>query len=204
MALSEQEQKLRHSAAHLAAHALKELFPEVKLTLGPATEHGFFYDFLPTTNIKEVDLPAIEKRMLEIANRSLELTHEIMDKQQARKLYKNNLFKLELIDGISEDHVGIARQGDFYDLCRGGHVKNTSQLKFIKLFLALTGVAIEMVKHCNAFLGLRLLRQKSYVITNAKLKKLKNMTIDALVRILIFFLFIKKVQGFPFFMQTEK
>ncbi len=133
MVLSQNEQKLRHSAAHLAAHALKELFPDVKLTLGPATEHGFFYDFLPTTNLKESDLPAIEKRMLEIANRSLELTHEMIDKQQARELYKDNPFKLELIDGIADDKVGIARQGDFYDLCRGGHVKSTSQLKHVKL-----------------------------------------------------------------------
>jgi threonyl-tRNA synthetase len=72
--------------------------------------------------------------MLEIADRNLPLTHEEMSKDEARKLYKNNPFKLELIDGIPGDTVGIARQGDFYDLCRGGHVASTAQLKNFVLF----------------------------------------------------------------------
>jgi threonyl-tRNA synthetase len=122
-------QKLRHSAAHLLAHAVIELFPDTQLTIGPATETGFFYDFLPSTNFKEEDLVAISARMQEIAERNLPLTHEAMPKQEARELYKNNPFKLELIDGIAGDHVGIARQGDFYDLCKGGHVASTGALK---------------------------------------------------------------------------
>jgi threonyl-tRNA synthetase len=122
-------QKLRHSAAHLLAHAVSELYPETQLTIGPATETGFFYDFLPTTNFKEEDLAPIAARMLEIADRNLPLTHEEMSKDEARQLYKNNPFKLELIEGIPGDTVGIARQGDFYDLCRGGHVASTNQLK---------------------------------------------------------------------------
>ncbi len=113
---------LRHSAAHLLAHAVMELYPDTILTIGPATEEGFFYDFLPERNFKEEDLPLIEARMKEIADRNLPLTHEQMRKEEARKLYKNNPFKLELINDIPGDTVGIARQGDFYDLCRGGHV----------------------------------------------------------------------------------
>ncbi len=126
-------QKLRHSAAHLLAQAVSELFPTTLLTIGPATEMGFFYDFLPTVNFKDEDLKAIEDRMDEIVKRKLKLTHEQMPKAQARKLYKNNPFKLELIEGIPGDSVGIARQGDFYDLCKGGHVDNTGELRHFKL-----------------------------------------------------------------------
>ncbi len=124
---------LRHSAAHLLAHALMELHPDTKLTLGPPTTQGFFYDILPTKNFKEEDLPAIEQRMREIVHRDLPLTHEQMPKEEARKLYKDNPFKLELIDGIPGDTVGIARQGNFYDLCRGGHVASTGHIKHFKL-----------------------------------------------------------------------
>lgn len=124
---------LRHSAAHLLAHAVSELFPNTILTIGPATEEGFFYDMLPARNFKEEDLPLIETRMKEIADRNLPLTHEPMNKDEARKLYKNNPYKLELIDGIPGDTVGIARQGDFYDLCKGGHVASTGLLKNVKL-----------------------------------------------------------------------
>jgi threonyl-tRNA synthetase len=124
---------LRHSAAHLAAHAVSELYPDTILTIGPATQEGFFYDVLPARNFKEEDLPKIEARMKEIAERNLPLTHEQMPKDEARKLYKNNPFKLELIDGIPGDTVGIARQGDFFDLCKGGHVASTGLIKNVKL-----------------------------------------------------------------------
>lgn len=128
---------LRHSAAHLAAHALSELFPKAQLTLGPATEDGFFYDFYLEEPIKERDLPAIEARMKELSEKDLALTHEEISKDKARELYKNNPFKLELIDGIPGETVGLSRQGDFYDLCRGGHVSSTGEIKHFKL----TGLA---------------------------------------------------------------
>lgn len=124
---------LRHSAAHLLAHAVMELYPDTILTIGPATQEGFFYDCLPAKNFKEEDLPKLEARMKEIADRNLPLTHEMMDKSKARELYKNNPFKLELIENIPDAQVGIARQGDFYDLCRGGHVSTTGLIKNIKL-----------------------------------------------------------------------
>ncbi len=129
---------LRHSAAHLLAHAVTELFPETLLTIGPATEEGFFYDFLPTTNFKEEDLARIDKRMQELAAKNLPLTHQEISKEEARLLYHNNPFKLELIDGIPGDTVGLSVQGDFKDLCRGGHVASTGELKHVKL-LSLAG-----------------------------------------------------------------
>jgi len=124
---------LRHSVAHLLAHAVVELFPGTKLTIGPATPDGFFYDFLPPQNFKEEDLPLIEARMRILAKKNLPITHEEISKEDARKLYKDNPFKLELIDGIEGDTVGISIQGDFKDLCRGGHVASTGKLNHFKL-----------------------------------------------------------------------
>lgn len=124
---------LRHSAAHLLAHAITELYPKTKLTIGPATAEGFFYDVLPAENFKEEDLPKIEARMQEIANKNIPIEHKQIAKSQARTLFKDNPFKLELIDQIEGDTVGIATQGDFIDLCKGGHVEHTGLLKNVKL-----------------------------------------------------------------------
>ncbi|MEX0671737.1 MAG: threonine--tRNA ligase, partial [Candidatus Babeliales bacterium] len=120
---------LRHSAAHLLGHAVSELFPNTQLTIGPATKNGFFYDFLPPRNFKLEDLPLIQARMHEIADQNLPLIHKEISKKEARTLYKDNPFKLELIDQIPGDTVGLATQGNFYDLCRGGHVASTGDIK---------------------------------------------------------------------------
>ncbi len=125
--------KLRHSVAHLLAHAVAELYPDTKLTIGPATPEGFFYDFLPTTNFKEQDLPLIAERMQEIADRKLSITHKEVPKEVAREMFKDNPFKLELIDAIEGNTVGIATQGYFHDLCKGGHLEHTGLLKNFKL-----------------------------------------------------------------------
>ncbi len=124
---------LRHSAAHLLAHAVVELFPGTKLTIGPATEEGFFYDFLPVVNFKEEDLPRIEARMRELSKSDLKLVHKEISKEEARQLYKDNPFKLEIIEQVPGDTVGLSVQGDFYDLCRGGHVGSTAEIAHFKL-----------------------------------------------------------------------
>lgn len=129
---------LRHSAAHLLAQALLELHPGTQLTIGPATEEGFFYDFLPVKNLKEEDLAAIEQRMHELSKKAIAIEHTEISKDEARKLYKDNPFKLELIDQIPGETAGLAVQGDFYDLCRGGHVASTGDIKYFKL-LGLSG-----------------------------------------------------------------
>ncbi len=134
----EKLQILRHSAAHLAAQAVLELFPDTILTIGPATPEGFFYDMLPTHNFKEEDLPRIEQRMHELAKKNFPITHTEIPKSEARKIFANNRFKLELIDSIPGDTVGLSQQGDFYDLCRGGHVASTGEIKHFKL-LAISG-----------------------------------------------------------------
>jgi len=124
---------LRHSAAHLLAHAVKELYPETILTIGPATKEGFFYDFLPTKNFKDEDIVRIEAKMHELARKNIPLTHKQIPKDIARDIYKNNPFKLELINDIPGDTVGLAEQDDFCDLCRGGHVDSTGEIKHFKL-----------------------------------------------------------------------
>lgn len=124
---------LRHSAAHLLAHAITELFPSTILTIGPATKEGFFYDFLPEKNFKDEDLVLIEERMRELSRKNIPLTHKQISKADAQQLYKNNPFKLELINDIPGDTVGLAEQGDFYDLCRGGHVDSTGDIQHFKL-----------------------------------------------------------------------
>lgn len=131
-------EQARHSAAHLLAHALTELYPGILFTIGPATENGFFYDFLPTANLSEDDLTRIEEKMYEISKRDLPITHKTVSKADARTLFKNNPFKLELIDQIEGDLVGISEQGAFYDLCRGDHVASTGKVAHFKL-LGLSG-----------------------------------------------------------------
>src|SRR3990167_4711607 len=131
-------QRLRHSAAHLAAHALTELHPDVQLTIGPATEDGFFYDILPTKNLKLEDLPVIEQRMHELSQQDFAITHTEISKEEGRKIFGKNPFKMELLEAIPGDTIGLARQGSFVDLCKGGHVASTGEIKHFKL-TALSG-----------------------------------------------------------------
>lgn len=131
-------QILRHSAAHLLAQAILELYPGTILTIGPATEEGFFYDILPLHNFQEEDLEIIEAKMHELSKKNYVLTHKEISKVEAREIFKNNNFKLELINNIPGEVVGLSKQGDFIDLCRGGHVEKTGDIKYFKL-LGLSG-----------------------------------------------------------------
>jgi len=125
--------KLRHSAAHILAQAMYELYPDTQFAIGPATETGFFYDMQPPESISEHDLPRIEEKMQDIIERDLAITHEDIPKSEAYQLYPDNPFKQELIREIPGETVGLARHGDFYDLCRGGHVESTGKVKHVKL-----------------------------------------------------------------------
>ena len=128
-------EQFRHSAAHLLAQAISELYPETLFTIGPATENGFFYDMMPAEkNFKEEDLSLISQRMKEIAEKDIPITHYHVPLQKARELFAKNKFKMEIIDTqITDDVAGIAQQGDFLDLCKGGHVASTGYLKHFML-----------------------------------------------------------------------
>ncbi|MRD72545.1 threonine--tRNA ligase [Rhodocyclus tenuis] len=127
---------LRHSCAHLLASAVKELFPEAQVTIGPVIENGFFYDFAYTRPFTPEDLAAIEKRMSELARRDQKVSREVWKRDDATAFFTSigEHYKAELIAAIPADQeVSLYRQGDFVDLCRGPHVPSTGKLKVFKL-----------------------------------------------------------------------
>ena len=129
-------QVIRHSTSHLMAQAVKELFPAVQVTIGPAVENGFYYDFDFDRPFTSDDLTAIEKRMVEIGKRALPVERQMMPRNEAVAFFreKGELFKAEIIADIAEDQeISLYKQGDFIDLCRGPHVPDTSHLKAFKL-----------------------------------------------------------------------
>jgi threonyl-tRNA synthetase len=129
--------RLRHSAAHLLAQAVLELYPGAKLGIGPPIENGFYYDFDLPQPIGEEDLPRIEKRMRQIAARNLDIVRIETSREEARALIEKIgqlPYKLELLDAIPEgEPISFYQQGDFTDLCRGPHVPNTGEIKHFKL-----------------------------------------------------------------------
>ena len=129
-------QKLRHSAAHLLAAAVAELYPEAKYGIGPPVQDGFYYDFDFGKPISESDLPAIESRMRRLAQADIPFEHEVLTRQQAIEEFarRGQDYKLELIrDKVEGDEVSVYRTGQFLDLCRGPHVSSTKDLKAFKL-----------------------------------------------------------------------
>ena len=127
---------LRHSMAHLLAHAVKELFPEAQVTIGPVIDNGFYYDFSYSRPFTPEDLAAIEERMAEIARRDLPVEREVWPRDEAVEFFKKEgeIYKAEIIASIpAGEDVSLYRQGNFIDLCRGPHVPSTSKLKVFKL-----------------------------------------------------------------------
>jgi len=127
---------LRHSTAHLLAHAVKELFPDAQVTIGPVIENGFYYDFSYKRPFTPEDLAAIEKRMAEIAKRDLPVERREMPRDEAVKFFRDQgeKYKAEIIASIPEkDTISLYGQGNWIDLCRGPHVPSTGKLKNFKL-----------------------------------------------------------------------
>ncbi len=125
-----------HSSAHLLAQALEQLYPGIKLTIGPAIDNGFYYDIdLGEHSISEKDLPAIEKRMIELARGKHAFSLRSVTKAEALSFYKiaGNEYKTELIETLDDGTITFCDHGDFTDLCRGGHVPNTGIIKSVKL-----------------------------------------------------------------------
>ena len=125
---------LRHSTAHLMAQAIKILYPEAKFFVGPVVEDGFYYDFRVNRSLNESDLKEIEKKMKELTKKRYEITKQTITKKEALERFKDDDLKLEVLKRIPEDaEVGIYKQGDFEDLCRGPHLPNIKYIKFFKL-----------------------------------------------------------------------
>ena len=135
---------LRHDAAHVMAEAVKELYPEVQVTIGPAIENGFYYDFSRPQPFVPEDLEKIEKRMMEIVDRNEAITREVWDRAKAIQFFKDQgeHYKAQIIEGIPEgEDVSLYRQGDFIDLCRGPHLPGTGKL----------GKAFKLMKLAGAY-----------------------------------------------------
>lgn len=127
---------IRHSSAHLLAHAVKELFPEAQVTIGPVIEDGFYYDFAYKRPFTTEDLATIEKRMMEISRRNLVICRKEAERSAAILFFKNQgeHYKAQLIESIpGNETISLYSQGEFTDLCRGPHVPSTNKLKVFKL-----------------------------------------------------------------------
>ena len=134
--------RIRHSAAHIMAQAVLEMFPDGKITIGPPIENGFYYDFDLPRNLTPEDLEKIEKRMRQIIASKFEFSRKAVSAEEARKIFKDQPYKIELIDGLEKGgldeygnplkekpEISIYQQDSFVDLCRGPHVENTRQIK---------------------------------------------------------------------------
>ena len=130
-------QTLRHSASHVMAQAVKRLFPNVKLAIGPAIDTGFYYDFDVETPFTREDLDAIEAEMKKIAKENLKIERFELPRDEALELMKDEPYKIELINDLPEgETISFYKQGEFTDLCAGPHVKYTSKVKAFKLLSA--------------------------------------------------------------------
>lgn len=124
---------MRHSTAHVMAEAVLSIFPEARFGIGPAIEDGFYYDFDLPRSLTPEDLPAIEKKMQEIIKANLPFTRKEVTREEAKRLFASQPYKLELIEEIPDEKLSVYEQGAFVDLCRGPHVKATGEIKAFKL-----------------------------------------------------------------------
>ncbi|MBI2167861.1 MAG: threonine--tRNA ligase [Candidatus Omnitrophica bacterium] len=127
--------RLRHSAAHVLAQAVQTLYPGTKLAIGPAIETGFYYDLDRDEPFTEDDLARIESKMKEIVEAGQEFSREEVSKKEAAEFFKKRgeIYKIQILEDIPEPTVSLYRNGPFVDLCRGNHIKNTREIKALKL-----------------------------------------------------------------------
>ncbi len=196
---------MRHSASHVMAEAVQSMFPDAKFAIGPAIEDGFYYDFDLPRPLTPEDLPVIEQKMKEIIKANLPFNHKEISKDEAKKLFASQPYKLELIEELPDDKVGIYEQGKFTDLCRGPHVRYTSQIKAFKL-MSIAGAYWRGNEH-NAMLqrvyGIAFNNQKEieeYLARQEEIKKRDHRKIGKDLDLFVFSELVGK--GLPIF--TEK
>ena len=118
---------IRHSLSHIMASAIKELYPKTKFAIGPAIENGFYYDFDFKKPVSSEDLPKIEKKMKEIIKKDISFDKEEVSKEEAKKIFKDQPYKLELIKEM-DGKISTYESGNFLDLCKGPHVKSSKEI----------------------------------------------------------------------------
>ena len=124
---------LNHSTSHVMAGAIKKIYPDVKFAIGPSIKNGFYYDFETDKVISPEDLKIIEDEMKKLISSNLSYDRKEMSKEEAREIFKDNPYKMELIDGINDEKVTIYQTGDFVDLCSGPHILSTGRIGAFKL-----------------------------------------------------------------------
>ncbi|MBQ7307147.1 MAG: threonine--tRNA ligase, partial [Clostridia bacterium] len=133
---------IRHSLSHIMAYAVKELFPTTKFAIGPSIENGFYYDFDPEQHFTADDLKQIQKKMEKLISGNLEFKREEISKDEAKEIFKDQPYKLELIEDVEGDIVSIYTVGSFVDLCKGPHVDSTKEL---------VNIGFKLHKTCGAY-----------------------------------------------------
>ena len=193
----------RHSSAHLLAQALEQLYPGVKLSIGPAINNGFYYDVdLGDQSISDKDFPAIEKKMLELAKGKHEFNLVSVTKEEALEKYKaqGNEYKVELIENLEDGTITFCNHDDFSDLCRGGHIPHTGYIKAVKL-MSIAGAywrGDENNKQLTRIYGTSFPKQKELKEYLALLEEAKKRDHRKLGKELGLFTFSQRVgQGLP-------
>ena len=134
--IQELRDQIRHSAAHLLAEAVLKIYPEAKLTIGPAIADGFYYDFDIDETFSQEDLVSFERQMKRSIKRNTKFEGKELTKKEALTIYKDNPYKVEIINSMPEDEIITEyshSNGNFVDLCKGGHVEKTGEIKAVKL-----------------------------------------------------------------------
>ena len=190
-----------HSSAHVLAQALEELYPGIKLTIGPAIDNGFYYDVdFGDYTISEKDFKTIEDKMLEIARGKFDFNMRAVTKSEALEIYKNNPYKTELIENLEDGTITFCDHSTFTDLCRGGHIPNTGIIKAVKI-LSVAGAywrGDEKNKQLTRVYGISFPKQKDLSEYLELLEEAKKRDHRKLGKELELFTFSSKVgQGLP-------
>lgn len=192
---------LRHTTAHVMANAVYELFPGVKIAIGPTIKNGFYYDFDPQKPFIPEDLEKIEKRMGEIVKKDISIIRKEVKKEEAKNIFSGETYKQQLIDDIEEDIVSLYEQGDFIDLCRGPHLPSTGKVKIFKL-LSIAGAywrGDERNPMLQRIYGTAFTTQEELEEYLQKFKEAAKRDHRKLGKELDLYSFHKEGPGFPFF-----
>ena len=192
---------LNHSSAHIMAAAIKKLFPDVKFAIGPSIKNGFYYDFETDALVSPQELPGIEKEMKKIINANSKFEKRQVSKKEAKKIFKDNPYKIELIDEIDADSFSIYSSEDFTDLCIGPHIPSTGKVRAFKL-LSIAGAywrGDEKNKMLVRIYGTSFYKKEDLRAYLDKIERAKRSDHRKIGKDLDLFSFHDEAPGFPFF-----
>ena len=192
---------LNHSTSHIMAEAIKKIFPDAKFAIGPSIKDGFYYDFETQKNVSAGDLPLIEKEMKRIIKEDYKFEKSEVSKEEAKKVFKDNPYKIELINDIEDKKVSIYSSGDFLDLCSGPHIPSTGIVKAFKL-LSIAGAywrGDEKNKMLVRIYGTSFFSREELKKYMERLDLAKRSDHRKIGRDLDLFSFVDEAPGFPFF-----